>query len=109
MINGVLLLKMNGDPYYSPPFARRALRAILAVQTSNLAGAPTLDVTIEHRNRDEIGWTVAGVIPPVTTATTQMVELAGLKEVLRYKFVISATTATAGMHVFVPTPSWFNE
>jgi hypothetical protein len=109
MIVGDLLLFMAGDPYFGQPMGRSTCKAIFAVQVTNVAGPPTLVVTIEHRNNDDTSWTAAGAFPPIAAAGTFSLQLSGLKELVRYRYQFSAGAAADGMYVFGASPQWLRD
>lgn len=110
MIVGDLLLVMAGDPYFGPPIARASLRGIFSVQVTNKVGAAlSLDVIVEHRNQEDTAWATAGTFPAIVGPGTFMLDVAGLKELVRYKFQFTAGGATDGVYLFAAAPQWLRD
>jgi hypothetical protein len=107
MVVGFTIFAMDGNPYYSPQFPRGGLAGTFTVQVTHIAGSPTLQVEVEHRNTEDTGWTQAGAFKNITSTTMATKDITGLKEILRFKFSFGASPMTSdGVHVFVPAPSW---
>ncbi len=109
MIVGDLLLVMNGDQYFGPPIARVTGRAIFTVQVTNWSGTPNLFVEIEHRNRVDTGWTIAGSIAGIPSNMTVSQEIFGLKEIVRYTYRFVAGAPADGFYVVAAAPQWLQD
>jgi len=107
MVLGTTIFKMDGNPYYSAPFARRGLTGVFAVSVGNVVGNPTVTITVQHRNSDDITWGDAGVFDPITSTGIKTFQVDGLKQVIRLKFTFAAgDDATDGVHFLMMRPSW---
>lgn len=106
MILGATLFKMNGDPYTGIVFPRQTLKAVFAVEVSNVVGAAVLTVTVETRNRADTGWTPVGTFPPIAGSGYFPFTVAGLMELVRLTYVVAGPGPTSGMHVFTNAPQW---
>ncbi len=109
MIDGDLLLVMNGAPYFGPPMARATSSATFSVQVSNRTGLSVLVVDIEHRNRSDTSWSTAGSFPGISSNATDSTQIAALKELVRYKFTFTAGNPEDGMYVIAATPQWLQD
>jgi len=109
MLVGDLILRMNSDPYFGPPMARSTCKAIFTAQVTNIAGAPSLNVVIQHRNRDDTAWAVAGTIAGIIANGVYSATIANLNELIRYQYVFTAGAATDGFYVFAGNPQWLND
>jgi hypothetical protein len=109
MIVGDLLLVMNGDPYFGPPMTRSTCKAVFSVQVTNRTGSSALQIDIEHRNRDDTSWAVAGSFATINANGTYSDTVSGLKELVRYKFTFGAGDPEDGMYVFAAAPQWLND
>ncbi len=106
MIVGDLLFVMSGSPYFGPPLARATLVATFGVQISNRTGSSTIQVDVEHRNRDDTSWSVAANVVTTSANGVYANQISGLKELVRYKFTFTAGAATDGMYVIAAFPQW---
>ena len=107
MIVGQTIFKMDGNAYYSPEFGRGGLSATFALDVMNLEGAPTVSVTVEHRNADETSFSNAGTFTSITTVGAKSADISDLKEILRFKYEFDAgDQSTDGMHFLTMAPSW---
>jgi hypothetical protein len=96
-----------GDAYYSPSFPRGGQSALFSIETTHIKGAPTLVVTVEHKNADDVAYTTAGTFADITTKNVFSLNLSGLKEEIRFKFTFGAGGVAGDFfHVLVPAPAW---
>jgi len=59
MVIGTTLMKLNGDPYFSPTFGRGGLGAVFSCEVFQVAGSsPTLDIEVQHKNVEDTSFTV---------------------------------------------------
>ena len=93
-------------PFYSPSFPRGGLAAIFSVDTTHISGAPTLVITVEHKNEDETTWGTAGTFTGITAPGVSTKDVTSLKEEVRLAFTYSAGSAGNFFHVIVSAPSW---
>lgn len=108
MIVGTTILRLDGNPYYSPEFSRGGLAATFVVELLNVAltVSETVTITIEHRNHDDTTWSTASTIPTISAVGNYPKDVTGLKEVIRMKFTFSSTTAADAIHFLIQAPSW---
>ena len=107
MIVGSRFFKMDGNDYFSPQFPRGGLAATFAMDVTQIVGAPTVTVTIQHRNSDETTFADLAAFVPVTATGAKTVDLTGCKEILRIKYAFEASDdATDGMHLLMMAPTW---
>ncbi|MCE9637757.1 MAG: hypothetical protein K8T90_18815 [Planctomycetes bacterium] len=109
MLVGDLMLVMAGNPYYGAPLGRSTLRANFTVQVLNTTGTASMVVAIEHRNADDNAWTAAGAFAPIGANGVYVLDLAGLKELIRFRFSFVAGAATDGMYVYAAAPQWLRD
>ncbi len=109
MIVGDLLLRMNSDPYYGPPMARSTCHAIFSVQVTNTTGTASFLIQIEHKNRDDTSWSVVGGFASITLDGTYSADVAGIKELWRYKYTPNGGLAKDGMYIYSAPPQWLND
>ena len=104
---GTTMFKMDGNPYYNPPFPRGGLAAVFAADVTNVVGAPTVTMTVQHRNEDETTFGDLGSFTPFSNTGVKKKDLEGCKEILRIKYEFDAgDDATDGFHVVMMAPSW---
>ena len=107
MILGSSVFKMDGNDYFSPEFSRGGLAATFAMDVTQIVGAPTVTVTIEHRNADETTFTDLGAFTTATATGAKAIDLTGCKEILRFKYAFDAgDDATDGIHLLMMAPTW---
>ena len=106
MVLGTTLFKLDGTPYYSPPFAKGNDAALFSVQVSHVANSPSLVVTVQHRNNNETSWSNAGAFSAITAAGLYTLDIAGLKELVRLEYTVGGASWDCAVHLFVPAPSW---
>lgn len=110
MILGVTLLVMNGAPYLGAPINRGTLNGIFTVQVTNLVpaggGTTFVNVNIEHRNRDDTAWGVAGTFAPIGADGVFSLQVNGLRELVRYSIAVAGAKTYDGAHVFTAAPRW---
>jgi len=105
MIIGTTMAKLDGNPYYSPAFPKGGDAAVFSVQIVNFS-ATSLTVTVQHRTAEETTWTDAGTFTSITTIGLATKDISGLKELVRFKFLVNGSNVYDAVHVFVPPPSW---
>ena len=109
MIIGMTIIQSTtaSDPYYSPSFPRGGQSALFSIETTHRKGNPTLVVEVEHKNADEVTWGSAGTFANITTKDVFTLNLASLKEEIRFKFTFGAGGAAGDFyHILVPAPAW---
>ena len=93
-------------PFYSPSFPRGGLAAIFSVDTTHISGAPTLVITVEHKNEDETTWGTAGTFGSITGPGVSTKDVTSLKEEIRLAFTFSAGSAGNFFHLVISAPAW---
>ena len=107
MIVGTTFFKMDGNPYYSPEFGRGGLSATFGVDTTQVVGAPTVTITVEHRNPDEVSFASLGAFDDITAVGAKQKDLTGCKEILRLRYMFAGgDDPTDGIHLLMQAPSW---
>ncbi len=110
MILGFNLLydQVGTTPFRTNPFSRRGMAALFSIQTTHVgSGALTLNVAVQHRNREDASWTNAGTFSGITAAGLASLDLSGLKEEIRFSFTFSGGGPPGSFfRVFIPPPAW---
>lgn len=108
MIVGTTLLRLDGNPYYTPEFGRGGLAATFVVDVTQfaLSVSETLGIEVETRNSEDTSWTSLGSFTAISAAGTAAKEVTAVKEIVRLKFTFSGTNATDGVHFLVQAPTW---
>jgi len=93
--------------YHTNPFPRRGLATLFSLQTTHVGGTITLDASVEHKNRDESGWTAAGAFSGIAGTGVSTVDVSGLKEEIRFAFAFSGSGSLGDFfRVYIPPPAW---
>ena len=107
MVIGITLMKMNGDPYYSPTFGRGGLAAVFACEVFQVAGTtPTLDIAVQHKNAEDTGFTLLADFSQMTAAGITTLQAGSIKEQVRFKYTVGGSAATAAVHFNMLAPVW---
>jgi len=93
-------------PYYSPSISRGGLAALFSIDVTHQGGTPSMSVAVEHKNRDDVTWGVAGSFPAVSAVGVQTLNQSGLKEQIRFAFTFSSGNQGDFFAVMVPAPAW---
>ena len=100
-----------GLTIYSPWFPRQADNVRFNIDLDDVNGA-TLDIVLFHKNREDTGdgSTTGTSISALNTLGRTVAEFKGLKEMVRYKFVVKAdSNGTLGWILFrMLPPIWFD-
>jgi hypothetical protein len=91
MFKGELLFK-DADPVYSRTFFRPydAIGVTFVVDLMQMVGSfSSLDITVQHRERDEASWSTAGTFtfPGILVPDIYSKIVSPVKELVRLKFV----------------------
>ena len=107
MIVGTQITVMGGTvPYYSPSFPRGGEAALFSLEVTHKWGtSPSLAVTIEHKNMEDVSWATAASFSAITATGVATKDISGLKEEIRISFLPTGTDGEA-FHVIVPAPAW---
>ncbi len=106
MVVGTTLLKLDGNPYYSPQFPRAGLSATFSADVSHVDTGASLSITIQHRNSEDTTWTDLGSFSSITAVGTEQLDLSALLEIVRIKYVIGGGSSSSGVHFLMQAPSW---
>jgi len=107
MIVGTTVFKMDGNSYYSPEFPRGGLAGTFVVDVTQLVGAPTITITVEHRNSEDAVFSTLGVFDDITAVGPESKDMTGLLEIVRFRYDFAAgDDATDGVHFLMMAPSW---
>ena len=79
--------------FYSPLFSRGGQAATFVVDVTHFKGTPTLVITIEGRNDDEMAWGSMATFSDITAVGVASKDATDLKENLRLAFTYSAGSA----------------
>jgi len=107
MVIGETLLKMGGTAYYSPTFGRGGLSAVFSCEVLQVTGgSPTFDVTVEHKNIADLNFATLGSFTQFTAAGVDTKNLSGIKEQVRFKYLVGGTNSYDGVHFNMAAPAW---
>jgi len=107
MVIGTTLFKMDGNSYFSPEFPRGGLAATFAADATNIVGAPTFTISVQHRNEDETSFSTLGQFDAITAVGANSKDLSGIKKIVRFRYDFDAgDDATDGVHFLMMAPSW---
>lgn len=98
--------KGDGNPLYSPAFARGGLTGLFGAQIIQVLNTPSLAITIEGRDDSGTSWGTIGTFSAITAAGTYTATISALPQMLRYKFNVSGATAMAGVAMQLYAPQW---
>lgn len=107
MIVGTTLLRLDGNPYFSPEFSRGGLAATFVVEVMNLAlAAGALQIDVEHRNSEDTTWSSAGSFSAISSTGAFPADFTGLMEIIRLRVSFTGTAPTDAAHFLIQAPSW---
>ncbi len=107
VVIGMTLMKLAGTAYYSPTFGRGGLSAVFACQAFQVAGtSPTLDIDVEHKNAEDTAFVSLGSFSTFSAADVKTLSLTGIKEQVRFKYVVGGSEAWASVHFNMLAPAW---
>jgi len=94
-------------PYRTTSFPRRGLAALFSIQTTHVRGALTLTAVVQHKNLADTSWTNAGTFSGITVLGLSTLDVASLKEEIRFSFTFSGVGSVGHFfRVFIPPPAW---
>lgn len=102
---GEYVFKGSGATVYSSTFARGGLAAVFNGTVLQLVGSPTLVVDVEHKNREDVSFSVLGSQSTIVAGQFD-VDLTGVKEEVRFAYKITATNAWEGVLLLMTRPTW---
>ena len=110
-MNGLVGMTLLHDgtgttPYYSDTFPRGGLAAVFSLDVTHEAGAPTLQVAIEHKNKSDSAFTTAAGFANITGTGVFSKDITGIKELCRWAFVFGAGSAGEFFHVVEGAIAW---
>ena len=107
MIVGDTIFKMDGTPFLSPEFPRGGLAGTFVADVTQIAGTPSLTISIQHRDSEDQTFTTLGSFDAITAAGAISKDLTGLKEIVRFMYQFDAgDNSTDGVHFLMMAPSW---
>ena len=91
MLIGEMITRLNGAARYSPPFPRGGQDVLFSLDSMDVPGGSVqLDIVVEHKDESATTWSNWGSFTAITTTGVKTLTLTGAKEVIRFKFSISA-------------------
>jgi hypothetical protein len=105
MFVGTHYRRFAGAAQYSPTFGRGGNAALFSVEIFAVDAATSLTVTVEHKNMDDTTWTTLTTLATMT-AGVNVSDVGGIKEQLRYAFVVNGATANLSVYANVLAPAW---
>jgi hypothetical protein len=102
------IFKGDGNPLYSPEFARGNLTADFNVFIWQILNSPTLTITIEGRAIDATSWSTVGTFSSITTVGAKSSTQTALPELLRFKFEVAGSSEMSGVAIEILAPVYRN-
>ena len=96
----------TSTPYHTTSFPRRGQAAVFSLQVTHLSATTTLDVTVEHRNREDTSWSTAGSFATITSTGVSTVNLGSLKEEIRFALAVPPGVGGDWCRVYIAPPGW---
>lgn len=107
MYIGQLAIRLGGIDYNSPTFPRGGLAGLFSIEIFDLTGSsPTLECDIEHKNEEDVTFSVAASFSSMSTAAVHTKDVSGLKEQLRLVFRVGGAAAMNTVYFNVMSPAW---
>ena len=106
MVVGTTILYLDGSDYFSPSFPRGGLAGSFAVDVTHYDGPTSFTITVQHRDEHDTTWTDAGSFTSITGRGTSLVDITGLKQIIRFKYTFVASNSYDGVHIVMQAPSW---
>ncbi len=106
MIIGQYILSGGGITIYSPAFPRGGLGAIFTASILQELGAPSLTITVEHKNIEDTAWTALGTFAAITSPGNYTKDLSPIKELVRFAYTTTAASGWEGFLVNMTAPAW---
>ncbi|MGE0143188.1 MAG: hypothetical protein AB7I19_14270 [Planctomycetota bacterium] len=94
--------------YYSPWFSRAADAATFFLQLMHVSTNGQVLVTIEHKNIADAdsSASTAGTFSLASSVGTIAKAVSGLKELVRIKYAVAASSGSAWLHLRMLPPMW---
>ncbi len=94
--------------YYSPWFSRGSDAATFFLQTLHVSTNGQVIVTIEHKNMADADSAASTAATFSTASAVGTIGMAatGLKELVRFKYAVSASSGSAWLHIRMLPPMW---
>lgn len=127
IIGQTILTDSNGDPmtFYSPWFSRGGCGAEFVIDILNKSSAASLELGIQTKNSEDDNQTGTGGVVTIKTQTftASGTVLAGcdvkgallnsstegLKELVRFRYILSGSGSQEWMHFRMLSPSWIGD
>ena len=106
MVVGTTLMKLTGAAYYSPSFGRGGNAAVFGCEALIVSSGASLDIDVEHKNVEDTTWASKGSFTTISAVGVSTKDLSGLKEQIRFKYVVNGATATDAVHFNMLAPAW---
>lgn len=112
MLIGQSILAPGGDvtiDYYSPWYSRAADAATFLVEVLLASGGTWgLDVLVQHKKSEDAdsAATTAATFTTITAVGTSSKSASGLKELVRYKYSLTADSSAEWIHFRANPPIW---
>ena len=108
MVVGTTLMKLDGNPYFSPSFPRGGLAATFAIEVSHYQGLTNFTVIVEHRDEHDTTFATLGTFTAITADGHSELDLTGCKQILRLQYNLNGGSASNGdgVHFVMQAPSW---
>jgi hypothetical protein len=72
-----------------------------------LSAGVTFTITVEHKNSEDTAWTLLGSFAAITAiGVSPPLNVSGIKEELRFTYVVGGAAPTDAVYFNVPAPSW---
>jgi len=105
MIVGQYYRRNGGGIQYSPTFARGGLGIIVAAEVFDNDAGTTMSIRVEHKNSEDVTFTLLGTLAAMAVGVNQT-SLTGVKEEVRYGFVINGANPEDSVYCNVLPPNW---
>ena len=106
MLIGQYIHKGGGVTLYSPSFPRGGLGAIFSATCLQLLGAPSLAITVQHKNHEDTTWGNLGIFSAINALGNSTADLSPIKEEVRFSYVVTATNDWEGVLLLMTAPAW---
>jgi hypothetical protein len=105
VVIGITLLK-SATPYFSPTFGRGGLAALFACEVLQVGTGGTLDIEVEHKNPEDVTFSSLGSFTQLTAAGVGTKDLVGVKEQVRFSYLVGGAQAWSYVHFNMLAPAW---
>lgn len=106
MVVGFTLMKLDGNPYYSPQFNRGGNAAQFSAQILAITADGEIDIDVEHKNADDTSWSLLVSFATASVVSLITADSGGIKEQLRFKYTVDGTHEYDAVHLQMLAPTW---